>query len=58
MRAFCGMSDERPHMRIPRVLGAWVDGTSKIVLVEVGHVYASCMCPPDVAHLVVSLDRP
>lgn len=57
MRAFCGMSDERPRNVAPRVRAAWVDATANVGLLQYGHVYASCMCPSDLAFLAIALAR-
>jgi hypothetical protein len=55
MSAYCGMSDTRPRDVPPAVRTAWVDASSRVVLVQYGHVYASCMCPSDLAFLPVTL---
>lgn len=55
MPAFCGMSDERPRNVPPSLRAAWVDAASSVALLEYGHVYASCMCPSDLAFLPVVL---
>lgn len=57
MPAFCGMSDEAPHDVPPEVQRIWSAPRSDVVLVEYGHVYASCMCPADLAYLAVSVPR-
>lgn len=55
MTAFCGMSDEHPVSAPPSVLAAWVDRGSSIAFLQYGHVYASCMCPSDLAFTPVTL---
>lgn len=50
MVAFCGMSDEHPRSVPPRVQNGWIDLASGAGLLEYGHVYASCMCPSDLAY--------
>jgi hypothetical protein len=55
MTAFCGMSDEHPVSAAPSVLAAWVDRGSSIAFLQYGHVYASCMCPSDLAFTPVTL---
>jgi hypothetical protein len=56
MTYFCGMSDEAPQTGIaPIVHAAWVDARSNVALLQYGHVYASCMCPSELALLPVTL---